>query len=145
MSDEISLIPSLGISASALDAETRRMEVIAGNIANANTTVGEDGKVFRKKQVIFAEKLQGALNETGPSRLSGVEVKGIKEDTRAPKMVYRPGHPDADSDGFVKMPDINPVEEMVDMMSSVRSYEANLAAIRAARRMAEQALSIGGK
>jgi flagellar basal-body rod protein FlgC len=143
MSEHISLMPSIGISSSGLDAETRRMEVIANNIANANTTSGADGKVYRRKQVVFSEQLSDTIQKAEGRRLStGVRVSDTVEDMRDLKKVFRPGHPDADKDGFVSMPNVNPVEEMVDMMSSVRSYEANLAAIRAARKMADQALGI---
>jgi flagellar basal-body rod protein FlgC len=119
------------------------MEVIANNIANANTTSGADGKVYRRKQVVFSEQLSDTIQKAEGRRLStGVRVSDTVEDMRDLKKVFRPGHPDADKDGFVSMPNVNPVEEMVDMMSSVRSYEANLAAIRAARKMADQALGI---
>ncbi len=144
MSDNISMIPSMAISASALDAEMKRMEVIANNIANANTVSGPDGKVFQRKEIVFATKLADAIKygdvEGG---IAGVEVKGIINDNRAPRTVYKPGHPNADKNGYVSMPDINPVEEMVDMMSATRSYEANLAAIKSAKSMAQAALGIG--
>ena len=143
MSDNISLIPSMGISTSGLNAENRRMEVIANNIANANTSKGPDGRVFRRKEVIFAEKLSKAVGgKPGERKPGGVEVKGVVENQTAVKRIYRPGHPDADKEGYVTMPDINPVEEMVSMMSSSRAYEANLAAIKAARGMAMKALEL---
>ena len=143
MSD-FSLIPAMGISATGLDAENRRMEVIANNMANAQTTEGEDGKVFRRKEVIFAAKLASAIDEGGKadSDLKGVEIQKIVEDSRPLKYVYRPGHPDADEEGYVALPNINPVEEMVDMMSASRAYEANLSAIRTARTMASDAIDI---
>ena len=142
---EISLIPALKISSSGLSAESKRMEVIANNVANAHTTKGEDGKTFRRKQVVFASQYEDAINGAlGEKKLRGVKIDEIREDTRPPKRVYRPGHPDANEDGFVHFPDINPVEEMVDMMTSSRAYEANLAAIKTAREMAQRALDIGG-
>jgi len=144
MSDNISLIPSVKISTSGLDAENRRIEVIANNIANANTVKGADGKVFRRKEVIFAAKLADAIDgKPGAKRPGGVEVKGVVDDNRPLKRIYRPGHPDADKDGYINMPDINPVEEMVSMMSATRAYEANIAAIKAAKGMAFKALEIG--
>jgi len=145
MSEEGSLVPGIQISASGLDAQSRRMEVIANNVANAHTTSGTDGKVFRRKQVLFAAKLADALKKTGRkgAGMGGVEISRIEEDPRPPKRVHRPGHPDADKDGFVNMPNVNAAEEMVDMMSATRAYEANLAAIRAARLMAKKALEIG--
>lgn len=144
MADEFSLIPAMGISASGLDAESRRMEVTANNIANANSTVDANGNIFRRKEIVFAEKLRKAVaGAGGTTRMAGVEVQGIVEDTRAPKRVHRPGHPNADKDGYLHVPNINPVEEMVNMMSATRSYEANLAALKTAKTMARQALEIG--
>ncbi len=140
---EITLMPAIGISATGLDAESRRMEVIANNVANAQTTRGEDGKVFQRKEVIFAARLKEAMGTDGAEKkLQGVELQKIVPDQRPPKMVYRPGHPDADENGFVTMPNVNPVEEMVNMMSASRSYEANLAAVRMSKNMASQALDI---
>ena len=144
MNNDLTILPSVKISSTALDAEARRMEVIANNVANANTTKGPDGRIFRRKEVVFAEKLAEAIDGSGKhNQPGGVEIKGIVEDTRPAKQVYRPGHPDADANGYMSMPDINVVEEMVDMMSSTRAYEANLAAIRAAKGMAEKAFGIG--
>jgi flagellar basal-body rod protein FlgC len=134
-------MPSIGISATALDAETRRMEVIANNVANAQTTRDANGKVFRRKSVVFAAKLEQSMNRGNRSG-QGVEIKRVAEDMRPLNRVYRPGHPDADPDGFVTMPNVSPVEEMVDMMSASRAYEANLAAMRSAKTMVSQALEI---
>lgn len=141
---EITLMPAINISATGLSAESRRMEVIANNVANAQTTVGEDGKVFRRKEVVFAAKLAAEIGEMGnaESNFKGVEIKQIVDDTRPPKMVYRPGHPDANEEGYVTLPNINQVEEMVDMMSASRAYEANLTAMKTAKGMANQALDI---
>ena len=143
MSDEFGFMPAMKISSSGLDAESRRMEVIANNIANANTTAAPGKRLFRRKQIVFAAKLSEAVRQAGQTReVAGVDVKGVQEDSRPEKLVYRPGHPDADKDGYVRMPDIQVVEEMVDMMSATRAYEANLAAVKAARTMATQALGI---
>ncbi|NCC52742.1 MAG: flagellar basal body rod protein FlgC [Spartobacteria bacterium] len=138
---EFSLIPAIGISATGLSAEARRMEVIANNVANANTSVGPDGKVFRRQEVIFAARLAERMKDNEKVG-AGVELQEIIEDQRPPKRIYRPGHPDADAEGYVEMPDINVMEEMVDMISASRSYEANLSAIKTARNMAGQALEI---
>lgn len=136
---EIGLAPGINISASALDAETRRMEVIANNVANSRTTKGADGKVFRRKEVIFEEILAGGLGNEKPA---GVRFAGQIEDKSPGSRVYRPGHPDAGADGFVEYPNVNPVAEMVDMMSSSRAFEANLSAMRTSRDMAASALKI---
>jgi flagellar basal-body rod protein FlgC len=143
MSD-LTLVPALRISATGLDAESRRMEVIANNVANAQTTSTENGKVFRRKEVVFAAKLAAEIgaDSQAQNELKGVQIKAIVEDQRPLKRVLRPGHPDADAEGYVTLPNINPVEEMVDMMSASRAYEANLAAMKTARTMASAAIDI---
>ena len=139
---EFTLMPAIGISATGLDAENRRMEVIANNMANAQSTRGQDGKVFQRKEVIFAARLSDAIGGGMENKLQGVELRKIVADERPPKLIYRPGHPEADENGYVTMPNVNPIEEMVDMMSASRSYEANLAAVRMSKNMASQALDI---
>lgn len=137
---EITLMPGIGICATGLDAESRRMEVIANNVANAQTTRGEDGQVFRRKEVIFGQRLNSALGES--NGLGGVEVVEVSTDETPGRRVYRPGSPDAGPDGYVEMPNVNTVAEMVDMMSSSRAFEANLTAMKTSRTMATKALSI---
>ena len=141
---EYSIIPGIGISASGLDAENRRMEVIANNVANANSTKGADGKVFRRKEVIFAAKLASELGagDQPEQKLKGVELDAIIDDQSPLKRIYRPGHPSADAEGYVEYPNVNTVEEMVDMMGASRAYEANLAAVKTAKRMTEKALEL---
>ena len=143
MSD-LTLVPAIRISATGLDAESRRMEVIANNVANAQTTRGEDGKVFRRKEVVFAARLASEIgaDQKAESEFKGVEIQRIVEDQRPLKRIWRPGHPDADEEGYVTLPNINPVEEMVDMMSASRAYEANLSAMKTARTMATAAIDI---
>ena len=144
MSDKFSLLPSVQISASGLDAESVRMQVAANNAANAQTTRGADGKSFRRKEVVFAAELKHAIGgQRSASDMNGVRVQEIVDDPRPPIRVYRPGHPDADTDGYVNMPNVNSVEEMVNMMSASRAYDANLAAIKSATEMARKALEIG--
>jgi flagellar basal-body rod protein FlgC len=144
MSESYPFLPSVQISASGLDAENLRMEVAANNAANAHTTRGPDGKVFRRKEVVFAAELGKAIGARGTAAaLNGVRVQSVVDDPRPPQRAYKPGHPDADADGYVSMPDVNPVEEMVNMMSASRAYEANLAAIKSATDMARKALEIG--
>ena len=136
---EISLMPGIGICASGLDAESRRMEIIANNVANAQTTRGPDGKVFQRKEAIFSQRLEEQL---GDGDLGGVEIVGVAADSTPGRRVYRPGHPDADDDGFLEMPNVNAVAEMVDMMSASRAFEANLTAMKTSRTMAGKALGI---
>ncbi|NIM06549.1 MAG: flagellar basal body rod protein FlgC [Armatimonadetes bacterium] len=126
---------SIDISASGLSAQRRRLDIIANNIANAETTRTAKGGPYRRQQVVFtANDARGAVK--------GVNVTQVTEDPRPPKIVYRPGHPDADEKGFVAMPNVNVMEEMVDMVSATRSYEANVAAINAAKKMIRKALEI---
>lgn len=136
---EISLMPGIGICATGLDAESRRMEIIANNVANAQTTRGANGQVFQRKEVVFEQRLDDALGE---GDLGGVDVAEIYTDRTPGRRVYRPGHPDAGKDGFLEMPNVNAVAEMVDMMSSSRAFEANLTAMKTSRNMASKALGI---
>jgi flagellar basal-body rod protein FlgC len=140
----IDLMAGINSTSAALDAERTRMDVVSQNIANVDTTRGLDGKPYQRQQVVFESVLnaQQALGAPG-STAQAVQVARIQKDTRPPRMVYNPGHPDADAKGMVAMPDINIHEEMVDMIASTRAFEANLAVVKNARTMAMQALSIG--
>jgi flagellar basal-body rod protein FlgC len=140
----ISLLTGIESSASALDAERVRMDVISQNIANANTTRDVDGKPYQRQEVVFESVLraqQEAGNPDGGAKM--VQIARVQKDSRPPRLVYNPGHPDANAKGMVAMPNINIHEEMVDMIASSRSYEANLAVVKNARAIAMQALSIG--
>ena len=140
----MNLIPGIASSASALDAERMRMDVVSQNIANVDTTKGLDGKPYQRQQVVFESVLQmQQATEAGGAVPQTVQLARIEKDNRAPRMVYNPTHPDANAQGMVAMPNINISEEMVDMIASSRSYEANLAVVKNARSMAMQALSIG--
>jgi flagellar basal-body rod protein FlgC len=140
----INLLTGIDSTSSALDAERVRMDVIAGNIANANVTKGVDGKPYQRQDVSFESVLRNQQNSDAPDAGSQmVRIARVQKDTRPPRMVYNPGHPDANKEGMVAMPNINIHEEMVDMISSSRSYEANLAVVKNARAMAMGALSIG--
>lgn len=135
----------LGISASALEAQAYKMRVIASNIANANTTEDADGNVYRRRDVVFAEQLnhQMGSRSTRESASAGVQVARTIEDQSSLQRAYRPGHPQADKEGYVTLPNVNPMEEMVDMMIASRSYEANVAAMKTAKMMIAKALEIG--
>jgi flagellar basal-body rod protein FlgC len=138
----ISLLSGINSTASALDAERIRMDVVSQNIANANITSGPDGKPYQRQQVMFQSVLNAQQAADAPGAQS-VQIARIVKDTRPPRMVYMPGHPDADSHGMVATPDINVHEEMVDMIAASRSYEANLAVAKNAHTLALQALQIG--
>jgi flagellar basal-body rod protein FlgC len=134
----MSLFGALGISASGMSAERLRMDVIAENLANANTTKGADGKPYQRKEVL----LQEAQGQSFGDVLAGVKVAGIANDPSPLKKVYDPGHPDADAQGYVSMPNVNPVTEMVDLITASRSYEADTQAMNTAKTMYTKALDI---
>ncbi|MEO7717022.1 MAG: flagellar basal body rod protein FlgC [Capsulimonas sp.] len=143
---------SLSISGSGMTAERLRMDVIADNLANVNTTRSADGSPYRRQQVLFSagtSSFQDALagfsggNGNAPAVTKGVQVRGIVPDQSPFKRVYQPGHPDADAQGYVNMPNVDTVTEMVDMMSASRAYEANVSAVQSIKGMAEKALEIG--
>lgn len=149
----MSMFGGIDAAASGLTAERLRMDVISNNIANVNSTRTVDGGPFKRKYVIFqpreAEKnsfsamLEGAMNKGGKNRASdGVRAIGIGTDDSMGKLVYDPGHPDANADGYVELPNVDIVTEMVDMITASRAYEANVTTINAAKSMAQQALNI---
>jgi len=138
----ISLLPGINSTAAALDAERIRMDVVSQNIANVNTTKGPDGKPYQRQQVVFASVLC-AQQEGEAAGAQQVQIARIENDPRPPRLVYMPGHPDANEHGMVAVPDINIHEEMVDMITASRTYEANLAVAKNAHTMAMAALSIG--
>jgi flagellar basal-body rod protein FlgC len=142
---------SFEISASGLTAQRLRMDVVANNIANVNTTRTAEGGPYRRQRVVFEprrEESQFLLPLTTEAKrrgqvAQGVRVVAVSADPSPPKLVYDPGHPDADAQGYVRMPNITLVNEMVDMISATRAYEANIAALNAAKSMAAKALEIG--
>ena len=140
---------TLSISASALRAERLRLDVIASNLANASTTRTPEGGPYRRRNVVFvAEPLENDFAETidalaEQGARAGVRVADVIEDTAPSRLVFDPGHPDANADGYVAYPNVNPVAEMVDLMAATRAYEANVQAVNATKRMAEAALAIG--
>ena len=148
---------TLATSASGMTAERLRMDVVANNLANVNTTRTPGGGPFRRQQVALAPAgtsfgetlahLSSADSDDGADGggdiAGGVQVSGIVPDNSPFKRVYQPGHPDADRQGYVNMPNVDTVTEMVDMMSATRAYEANVSAVGAVKSMAMKALEIG--
>ncbi len=139
---------AMRVSASGLEAQTRRMNTISSNIANAETTQTEEGGPYKRKDAVFTattdkESFGEILNSQLDQQVQGVLVNEIHEDTAPPRMVYNPSHPDANDEGYVAMPNVNTVEEMANMISAQRSYEANVTAMNAAKAMAMKALEIG--
>ena len=135
------MIPGIEASSSALDVERTRLDVIAGNLANAQNTSDANGQVYRRKMVVFESKLNNALGADA-NMGSQVQVARIIDDPTPLPKVYMPGNPKADAQGMVEMPNVNPLDEMVDMMTATRSYQANLQVISAGRSMFEQSLKI---
>lgn len=143
---------SLRIGASGLLAQRLRLDVISNNIANAQTTRTDEGGPYRRQDVVFQAEGQrkgglpsfiAARHEALEPLANGVQVAQITTDESEGLRVYDPTHPDADEEGFVTYPNVNPVVEMTNMLSATRSYEANLTVIDAAKRMALKALDIG--
>ena len=139
------LLSGVNSSAAALDAEKIRMDIISQNIANAQTSRGPDGEPYKRKEVVF-ESLLRQHHGMDKDDLMGqplLKVARIQEDKTPPRLVHIPGHPDADENDMVKMPDINIHREMVDMISSSRAYEANLSVVKTARSMALKTMEMG--
>lgn len=142
------MFDSMAISASALAAERQRSEVIATNMANAETTRTEAGGPFHRRQVVFASSEPRTFGMTLASMNSSappagmVHVAEVVDDPTPAVMRYEPGHPDADQDGYVAYPSINPALEMVDLMGSVRAYQLNASAISAEKQMIQQSIDI---
>jgi flagellar basal-body rod protein FlgC len=146
----MSMFGGLEISASGLTAQRLRMDVTAENLANAQTTKGADGQPYRRKEVVLREVAQGgfgaqltaAMGSGSKARPGGVEVAQIATDQTAGKMVYDPSHPDANAQGYVQMPNVDTVTEMVDLIDSSRAYEANVTAMQASKQMFSKTLDL---
>ncbi len=141
------MFSAIDSAASGLTAERLRMDVISNNIANVNTTRTAEGGPYKRQSVVFAPRsnnksfTQILSNEMDTG--AGVRVVGITKDNSPSRLVYEPNHPDANQDGYVEMPNINIVSEMVDMITATRAYEANVTAVNSAKSMALKALEIG--
>ncbi|MDO8211422.1 flagellar basal body rod protein FlgC [Conexibacter sp. CPCC 206217] len=145
------IFDAIDIAGSGLTAERLRMDVTAENLANAQTTRTADGGPYQRKEVVlqpssgssFGSVLTGAIGGVRPTDPpNGVEVAGIVEDTSSQRLVYDPSHPDANAQGYVAMPNVNPVTEMVDLISSSRSYEANVTSMQSAKQMFTKTLEL---
>ncbi|HNR63179.1 MAG TPA: flagellar basal body rod protein FlgC [Thermotogota bacterium] len=141
---------TLNISASGLTAQRARLDVIASNIANAETTRSDEGGPYRRKAVIFREVFEEAVGEAHyrdnrlqTDSMQGVEIAAIEADKRPFRLVYDPSHPDANDEGYVQMPNVNVLREMVDLINAQRSYEANVTAMNATKSFVNAALQIG--
>jgi flagellar basal-body rod protein FlgC len=140
-----------GITGAGMSAQRSRMSVVAGNLANTETTRTPEGGPYKRRDVIFqavpvGERFSDFVAETDPESPQGlltVKVTGIEPSQRPPRKVFDPNHPDASPDGYVSLPDINVMEEMVDMMSAARSYEANLTAFNTTKSLIRRLLDLG--
>lgn len=141
----INILTGIDSTSSALNAERIRMDVVSQNIANVNTTRGLNGKPYQRQQVVFEAVLKDQLKSAGTpgTEPQMIRVAQVESARRPLRLVYQPGHVDADANGMVAMPNINIHEEMVDLMAASRSYEANLSVVKTARSMALQTLTIG--
>ena len=143
----MSLFSSIEVSASGMAAQRARTEVLVENLANSETTRTPEGGPYRRKDVVFTEdggmgSFSSAMDAALGTNLSGVMVSEISVDNGPPEMRYQPGHPDADKDGYVAFPKINPAEDMVDLLGASRGYEANVAAISAVKDMINKSLDL---
>jgi flagellar basal-body rod protein FlgC len=144
----MSFFKAMDISSSGLTAQRLRMNVLSANLANAQSTRGDDGGPYKRRDVVFSATPTGTafedfLNGTSGTELRKVQVVDIHKDTKEPRRVFDPSHPDADKDGFVNMPNIQVMTEMVNMIAATRAFEANSTALNDSKQMAVKALEIG--
>ncbi len=142
----MSMGSAMEISASGLTAQRRRLEVLISNLVNAHTTSAPGQEPYRRRDVVFeatpTDRSSGRSLEEAMVQARGVKISSVDVDSREPVKKYEPGHPHADPDGYVSYPNINPMEEMVNLMSATRSYEANLKAVSATKEMLEKAIEM---
>lgn len=141
----MTVFKSMQINASGLNLERLKLDTISTNIANANTTRTEDGEAYRRKVVIFRERLSAEtnrLNGLKDIKGKGVKVLGVREDQSDFRIEYDPEHPDADENGYVTLPNVNMVDEMIDLIRTQRTYEANVTALNTSKSILKKALEI---
>ena len=134
----MSLFKVFDISASAVSAQSQRLNVVASNLANADSVAGPDGKPYKARQVVFQTQMYGQ----DPAS-AGVAVSQVVEDNAAPRKVHDPQNPAADADGYVSMPNVNPIEEMVNMISASRGYQTNVDVMNTAKGLLQKVLQLG--
>ncbi len=144
----MNFLDALKTSASGLSAQRLRMNLISSNLANVNTPQAKEGQAYQRKDAVFAAQsspsgFSKALDQRLHPGGNGVQVVAIRDDNRPPILKHDPQHPDANEEGFIALPNINVVEEMVNMISATRSYEANVTAVEATKELATSALDIG--
>jgi flagellar basal-body rod protein FlgC len=134
----MSLFNVFNVSGSAVSAQSQRLNVVASNLANADSVAGPDGKPYKARQVVFQTQMMGAEQSS-----AGVKVAQVIEDNAAPRRVHNPEHPLADEEGYVTMSNVNPVEEMVNMISASRSYQTNVDVMNTAKNLLQKTLQLG--
>jgi flagellar basal-body rod protein FlgC len=139
----MSLMNIFDVAGSALSAESERLNVTASNLANANSTTGPDGQPYRAKEVVFAVKPLGGASSASGQQVGGVQVTKLIDDPTPMKTTYDPSNPAANAQGYVTMPNVNPVEETVNMISASRSYQANVETLNTAKTLMLKTLTIG--
>lgn len=132
-----SLLKVFDVAASAMTAQSQRLNVVASNLANADSASGPDGKAYKARQVVFSTQ------DMGGAENAGVRVTGVIDDPSPMKRLFEPNHPMADKEGYVTMPNVNVVEEMVNMISASRAYQNNVEAMNTAKTLLAKTLTIG--
>ena len=140
----MSMFQVFNISGSAVSAQSQRLNVVASNLANADTVAGPDGRAYKARQVVFQTELMGAVGGSlGAAGAAGVRVATVTESDVAGRRVYDPKHPSADADGYVTYSNVNAVEEMVNMISASRSYQNNIEVMNTAKSLLQKTLQLG--
>ena len=140
----MSLFQIFNVAGSAQSAQSQRLNVVASNLANADTVAGPDGQAYKARQVVFQTQLMGEVGATGGAGgAAGVRVSTIAEDNSAGRRVHDPKHPGADAQGYVTYSNVNPVEEMVNMISASRSYQNNVEVMNTAKTLLQKTLQLG--
>lgn len=139
----MSLMNIFTVAGSALSAQSERLNVTASNLANADSTTGPDGQPYRAKQVVFAVKAVGGPHTASGQQVGGVQVTNVIDDPTPMKTTYDPSNPSADANGYVTRPNVDPVQEMVNMISASRSYQANVETLNTAKNLMLKTLTLG--
>lgn len=138
----MSLLNIFNVAGSAVSAQSQRLNTVASNLANADTVAGPDGQAYKARQVVFQTELMGA-QQSGVGESAGVRVSNVVEDNSPGRRVFDPKHPAADADGYVTFSNVNPVEEMVNMISASRSYQNNVEVMNTAKSLLQKTLQLG--
>jgi flagellar basal-body rod protein FlgC len=141
----MNILDTLEITASGLTAQRLRLQTVASNMANARTTRTEEGGPYKRQMPVLQAVQDNPFGTALEQQMARVQIVGIEESDEPPVMVHDPGHPDADAEGYVAYPNVNVLEEMVDLMTTSRTFEANANVIEVTEMMATQALEIGGR